>query len=131
MPDYVELSSQSGDKRPRSSGGASTPGEVDPLDTTAGPPGSSDQTRSANDSLTNITVERSFYVTEERASDLELQETRESDSRDHSTASLTKPSKVARIFGGRRSSSPTIPLAAREAAAAVAAANSRKGSDES
>ncbi|KAK6521209.1 hypothetical protein TWF506_001434 [Arthrobotrys conoides] len=127
MPDYVELNSQIGEHG-RSGGGTSTPGDVDPLDTTARPLRSFEQTRSRNESLTDITVERSFYVTEERASDLELQEAQELESRNQSTVSLAKPSKVARFFDRRRPSSPTIPLAAREAAAAIAAANARKNS---
>ncbi|KAF3174814.1 hypothetical protein TWF788_008617 [Orbilia oligospora] len=127
MPDYVELNSQIGEGR-RSRGGTSTPGDVDPLDTTARRLRSLEQTRSRNESLTDITVERSFYVTEERASDLELREAQELESRNQSKVSLTKPSKVARFFDRRRPSSPTIPLAAREAAAAIAAANARKNS---
>ncbi|KAF3186313.1 hypothetical protein TWF225_004828 [Orbilia oligospora] len=127
MPDYVELNSQIGEGR-RSRGGTSTPGDVDPLDTTARPLRSLEQTRSKNESLTDITVERSFYVIEERASDLELREDQELESRNQSAVSLTKPSKVARFFDKRRPSSPTIPLAAREAAAAIAAANARKNS---
>ncbi|KAK6534359.1 hypothetical protein TWF281_005682 [Arthrobotrys megalospora] len=131
MPDYVELNSQMGEGRSRA---GSTPGEIDPLDTTARPLRSLEQARSANESLTDITVERSFYVIEERASDLESQEDQEGQnlgSKNHSTVSLTKPSRAARIFGGRRPSSPTIPLAAREAAAAIAAANARNGNSNS
>ncbi|KAK6361706.1 hypothetical protein TWF730_005420 [Orbilia blumenaviensis] len=129
MPDYVELGSHFGEwGRSRSRNGND---EIDPLDTTTRLQKSLEQSRSLNESLTDITVERSFYVTEERASDLESQEGRDDEEvgKDHSTVNLTKPSRTARFFGGRRPSSPTIPLAAREAAAAaVAAANARSNS---
>ncbi|KAK6502968.1 hypothetical protein TWF481_008004 [Arthrobotrys musiformis] len=77
-----------------------------------------------NDSLTDITVERSFYIIEERASDVELREAVGKEvgvegSRSHGqpAVGLTRPAKVARFFHGpRRPSSPTIPFAAREAA---------------
>ncbi|EPS44501.1 hypothetical protein H072_1511 [Dactylellina haptotyla CBS 200.50] len=65
--------------------------------------------RTANDSYPDITVERSYYITEERASDLEAQE--EEEQRSQSTTSLTspptKPPKLRTFF--RRPSSPTIP----------------------
>ncbi|KAK6351064.1 hypothetical protein TWF718_004237 [Orbilia javanica] len=118
MPDYVELNSQVGDRR-QSRDGAGTPSESDPLDT-----GARGLEHAKSQSLTDITVERSFCVIEERASDLESREEfqrfQDLESGNYSTVCLTKPCKVARFFGGRRASSPTIPSAAREAVAAMA-----------
>ncbi|KAF3918873.1 hypothetical protein ABW20_dc0103335 [Dactylellina cionopaga] len=97
MRDYVELDDVNGDRRTRNQ---STTPDSDQLQ------------RTANDSYPDITVERSFYVTEERAEDLEQQEAAEEASRNQSTTSLTKPSR-ARMFI-RRPSSPTIPNPSRE-----------------
>ncbi|KAF3911975.1 hypothetical protein AA313_de0204924 [Arthrobotrys entomopaga] len=103
MRDYVEL------------------GEVQSNSTTKTPPDEMGrQNETAGDSYPDISVERNYYVTEERASDLEAQLEEGSEaSGNHSVSSLaiTKPSRIRTFL--RRPSSPTLPMSEREPASQI------------
>ncbi|KAK6528757.1 hypothetical protein TWF694_003996 [Orbilia ellipsospora] len=89
--DYVEL----GDVQSNS---PKSPDEMGRMNETAG------------DSYPDISVERNYYVTEERASDLEAQMEGSEGSGNQSSSSLaiTKPSRIRTFL--RRPSSPTLPM---------------------
>ncbi|KAJ6262230.1 hypothetical protein Dda_3035 [Drechslerella dactyloides] len=105
MRDYVELGDLNSEEALRSNAAAAGGGGDE-----GG--GGEERTRTPNvgDSYADITVERSFYVIEERAEDLEAQEqerirAQEGEEEELATASVAKPAR-ARLFGVSRRPSP-------------------------
>ncbi|KAK6340986.1 hypothetical protein TWF696_009298 [Orbilia brochopaga] len=108
MRDYVELGDINSNSEEALRGNAAATGGGS---ATSGDGGSAERGVNASDSYADITVERSFYVTEERAEDLEAQEREGERARaqreGEGQSPVAKPA-IARLFGrGRRPSAPS------------------------